>query len=96
MFPRVQERFAISDAVEEYTAFPQFWDDERRVSLEVKERIVPAFDGDLPWDLYVLFDRDARWANAGDHVIGWGAPVIERADELDAQLAALAPGSGPR
>jgi hypothetical protein len=99
VFPRLLERWALPGAVEELAPFAQFWDDERRVSLEVAERIVPDWNaklGELPWDLFILFDAQAKWANAGAHVIGWGAPIIEEAELLDTLLSAPAEDEGER
>lgn len=76
-------------AVEEYAGFAQYWDDERRVSAEVKARILPDYEDDVPWDLFILFDGGATWANASDHVLGWGEPVIEKTEQLERLLASL-------
>ncbi len=92
MFPRPQERWALADAVEEQSGFPQFWDDERIVSADVKSRIAPAYEGDTPWDVFVVFDASASWASAPEHVLGWGAPVIDRREELESLLKGLARG----
>ncbi len=88
MFPRPQERWSLPGAVEEFEAFVQFWDDERIVSAEVKQRIWPDYDGEIPWDLFILFDTQATWATANDHVIGLGRTVIGESDKLDALLLA--------
>ena len=87
MFPRMQERWSLPGAVEELQAFVQFWDDERIVSAEVKRRILPDYDGEIPWDLFILFDAQATWATAEDHLAGWGRTVIGESDKLDALLA---------
>ena len=43
MFPRPLEWWALPRMAEEFTEWgiPQYWDEELRVSLEVKERVVP-------------------------------------------------------
>ena len=68
---------------------PQYWDEELRVSIEVKERVVPDVKDDVPWDLFILFGPDATWADAEKHVLGWGEPVIDRAKEFEALLSAI-------
>ena len=91
MFPRPQERWSLPGAVEELQAFVQFWDDERVVSADVKKRIWPDYDGEFPWDLFILFDAPSTWATAEDHVVGWGRTVIGQSDKLEALLLALGP-----
>lgn len=88
MFPRPQEWWSLPGVVEEHGAFVQFWDDERFVSAEVKQRIWPDYDGDTPWDLFILFDGEATWATASEHVVGWGTTVIGESETLDALLLA--------
>ncbi len=76
---------------EEFSAWgiPQYWDEERRVSLEVKERVVPEVESDVPWDMFILFGPEATWADAEKHVLGWGEPVIHRVETLEALLSAV-------
>ena len=85
------EWWALSGMVEEFSEWgmPQYWDDERHVSLEVKERIVPEVEEEIPWDMFILFSPEATWSEAEKHVIGWGRPVIERTEKLDALLSAI-------
>ncbi len=68
---------------------PQYWDEERRVSLEVKKRVVPDVKSDVPWDMFILFGPEATWADAEKHVLGWGEPVIQRIEKLEALLSAV-------
>ena len=91
MFPRPQEWWALPGMVEEFSGWgvPQYWDDERKLSGEIRSRLVPTIDDQVPWDLFILFDRDATWADAQDHVLGWGSTVIGHREELDALLSAL-------
>ncbi len=89
MFPRPSERRALPEAVEEYSRFTQFWDDERQLSSQVKQRILPGYEGDRPWDLFILFDPDATWDSAGEHIVGWGRTVMQEKDQLDALLLGL-------
>jgi len=85
MFPRPVERSELPDAVRELTGHMQFWDDERTVSRELKSRVLPSYPGDVPWDLFVLFDAEATWSTAGEHVIAWGGTV----EDEQARLATL-------
>ncbi len=86
--PRPAERWALPGAVEEYSRFTQFWDDERQLSIEVKRRILPDFQGD---HVFILFDPYATWDSAREHVVLWGRTVMEKKNELDALLLALDP-----
>ena len=90
MFPRPMEWWALPRMVEEFSEWgiPQYWDDERRVSLAVKARVVPELENEVPWDLFILFGPDASWTDAENHVLGWGEPVIDKAEELEALLSA--------
>ena len=85
------EWWALSGMVEEFSEWgmPQYWDDERHVSLEVKERVVPEVEEEVPWDMFILFSPEATWIKAEKHVIGWGRPVIERTEKLEALLSAI-------
>ena len=71
---------------------PQYWDDERHVSQAVKERLVPEIEQEVPWDLFILFGPEASWADAEQHVLGWGEPVIDEAKKLEALLSAVPEG----
>jgi hypothetical protein len=51
--------------------------------------VIPAFPGDVAWDVWVLLDADATWETAGAHVIGWGFTVIDTAERLFAELERL-------
>ncbi len=85
------EWWALPRMAEEFTEWgiPQYWDEELRVSLAVKERVVPDVESDVPWDLFILFEPEATWADAEKHVLGWGEPVIDEAEKLEALLAAI-------
>ncbi len=89
MYPRPMEWWALPGMVEEFAGFEQFWDDERTVSADVKRRIVPAFDGEIPWDMFILFGTEARWTTAGEHVTASGYTVLHTQDELFAALGRL-------
>ena len=91
MFPRPMEWWALPRMVEEFSEWEitQYWDDERRVSLELKERVVPEVEDEVPWDMFILFGPDATWADAEKHVLGWGEPVIRRTEQLEALLGAV-------
>ena len=92
MFPRPMEWWALPRMVEEFSEWriSQYWDDQRRVSREVKERLVPEVESEVPWDMFILFGPAATWADAEKHVLGWGEPVIDRAEQLEALLSAVA------
>ena len=107
MFPRLMEWWALPRMADEFSEWgiAQYWDDERHVSLEVKERLVRELAEDVPWDLFILFGPEATWADAEKHVLGWGEPVLHEAEKLEALLLAIsarergsvpdAPGSNP-
>ncbi len=102
MFPRLMEWWALPRMAEEFTSWgkPQYWDDERHLSLEIRERLVRQVEEEVPWDLVILFSPEATWAEAEKHVLGWGRTVIGEAEKLEALLLAIsrdgvqdAPGS---
>ena len=68
----------------------QYWDDRRSVGQAFKERVVRDFDGETAWDVWVLFDDEATWDTAGEHVIGWGYTVEATREELFDRLASIA------
>jgi len=88
MYPRFAEGRALPNAVEEYanTAFTQCWDDTGELGKEFKRKIIPDFGQEVAWDVYVLFDEEARWATAEKHLVSWGFPVIDTAERLFAEL----------
>ncbi len=85
------EWWALPRMVEEFSEWgiSQYWDDERRVSLEVKERVVPEVEDEVPWDMFIVFGPEATWAEAEKHVLGWGEPVIHKTENLEALLSAI-------
>ncbi len=86
------ERFALPDRAAEYADAPiaQYWDDTEAIGVEFKQRIVRAFaSGDIVRDAFVLFDREATWADAGDHVLGWGSTVLDEEGRLFGLLEGL-------
>ena len=97
MFPSPMEWWALPRMTEEFSEWgiTQYWDDERHVSLEVKDRLVPDVKEEVPWDMFILFSPEATWAEAEKHVVGWGRPVIERTEKLDALLSAVSKGENP-
>ena len=91
MFPRFIERRALPEAVSEYAQadVAQYWDDVQAVGRDFVDRIIPECPQEVARDVYVLFDREATWRDAGEHVLGWGGPVAGVADELFAELEKL-------
>ncbi len=94
MFPRPMEWWALPRMVKEFAQWgiPQYWDDQRGVSLAVKARIVPELEDEGPWDMFILFGPEASWADAETHVLGWGEPVIDETEKLEALLSAASDG----
>ena len=94
MFPKPMEWWALPRMVEEFSEWgvPQYWDDERRVSLAVKERLVPEVEAQVPWDMFMLFGPEATWADAEKYLLGWGEPVIDEAEKLEDLLRAVSDG----
>ncbi len=88
------ERRELPEAVAEFSdrGFRQYWDDEKAAAREFKERIIQEFNGDVRRDAYVLFDEEATWENAGDHVVSWGTTVMNKADQLFDHLERLPKG----
>ncbi len=91
MFPRFMEWRAITKMAAAYANAPlsQYWDDTKEVGRDFKRRIVPEYPKDVAWDAYVLFDPEATWETAGEHVLGWGYTVEETQQRLFEHLARL-------
>ena len=91
MLPRFTERRELPEAVAEFSdrGFTQYWDDGEALGREFKERIIQEFNGDVARDAYVLFDEEATWKNAGDHIVSWGSTVMNKADQLFDDLVRL-------
>ncbi|MEE8558992.1 MAG: hypothetical protein V3T14_13995 [Myxococcota bacterium] len=92
MFPRFAERWALPRIAGEFTGRPiaQYWDDTKGIGVEFKRRVIPEFSGKVAWDVFVLFDAQATWADAGEHVLGWGSTVVGTEQQLFRLLQALA------
>lgn len=92
MFPRLAERRALPKVAAEFGVgqVRQYWDDAKAVGRGFEERIIPAFDGDVAWDVWVLFDEGATWDSAGHHVVGWGYTVVATREELFDRLESIA------
>jgi hypothetical protein len=91
MLARFFERRGLPKVAEEFAGAPvrQFWDDRRAVGREFKERIIPGFHREVAWDVWVLFDEQATWDSAGEHVVDWGSTVEATEEELFAHLDGL-------
>ncbi len=91
MFPTPMEWWALSGMVEEFSEWgvTQYWDDQRHVSLAVKNRLVPDVEEEVPWDMFILLGPEATWDDAEKHVLGWDEPVIHRAEKLEALLSTV-------
>ncbi len=91
MFPSFIERRELPEAVAEVSdrGFTQYWDDEKAIGREFKERIIQEINDDVGRDAYVLFDEEATWENAGEHIVSWGSTVMNKADQLFDDLARL-------
>ena len=91
MYPRPMEWWSLPRMAKEFSEWgiPQYWDEERHVSLEVKERIVPDVKENVPWDMFILLGPKATWADAEKHVVGWGRTIIGEKEKLEALLSAI-------
>jgi hypothetical protein len=67
-----------------------FWDEERVAGLWLAERNVSeeGFAG-VVWDAYLLFGPRASWESEPAPLAGAGAPVVDKADQLEEQLGTL-------
>lgn len=92
MFPRAAERRALPEVAEEFEGAPlrQYWDDARTVGRDFEAHVIPEFDGEVAWDVWVLFDEGATWETAPEHVVGWGYTVESTREELFDRLEAIA------
>lgn len=92
MFPRLAERGALPKVAMEFDdpQIRQYWDDARAVGREFKERVIPAFEGEVAWDVWVLFDEEATWDEASEHVVGSGYTVAATREDLFDRLGSIA------
>lgn len=92
MFPRFSERRALPKVTEEFDSVQvrQYWDDAKAVGREFRERLIPGFDGEVAWDVWVLFDEETTWDSAEEHVVGWGSTVVATEEALFARLERVA------
>lgn len=92
MFPRLAERRALPKVAEEFGGgqVRQHWDDAKAIGREFKVRVIPAFKGEVAWDVWVLFDHEATWDTAGEHVVGWGYTVASTREDLFERLESIA------
>lgn len=86
------ERRALPKVAEEFEGarIRQYWDDRRAVGREFRERVIPDFDGETAWDVWVLLDDVATWDTAGEHVVGWGYTVVATREKLFERLDSIA------
>ena len=84
MFPRLAERRALPKTIREYAEVPiiHYWDDTKELGVEFKQRVIPDYEGETAWDAFILFDREATWSTAEEHVLVWGSTVVDQAAEL--------------
>ncbi len=92
MFPRPAERRALPKTIDEYAEAPitHYWDDTRELGVEFKQRVIPDYDGETAWDAFILFDSEATWSTAEEHVLLWGSTVVDHEEQLFALLEELA------
>ena len=92
MFPRLAEQRALPKIAAEFAGAPlrQYWDDTKAVGREFKGRVIPGFDGEVAWDVWVLFDEKATWDTAAEHVVGWGYTVVATRKDLFERLESVA------
>lgn len=57
-----------------------------RLRIRVRGRIIAGFAGEVAWDVWVLFDEEALWDSAREHVVAWGSTVVATEEELFARL----------
>lgn len=96
MFPRMAENRALEGAIADNAAdrrVVQYWDDSQTVAKYFRTNVAPPEEAaglePVLWDAFLVFDGDATWANAQQHVTAFGRTIMEDRDELIAALDAL-------
>lgn len=103
IFSRPQVWWALPGMVEKFSqrGDPQYWGDEKQLSVEIKPRAAPEVQAELPWDIFILFGPEATWDDAEERVSGApGSAHIRRkpieADHRDSGRLVLGGVRGPR
>ena len=101
MFPRIAENAALPDAVAQSAAAGRvhYWDGAQKLGRSMRGMVpddvtFPGL-GEVLWDAFLVFDAEATWATAGDHVLASGATIMEDRATLFAMLDTLHTGEAP-
>lgn len=54
----------------------------------------PYTDGEIAWDVYYLYDRDARWKARPAPLVSWGRTILRARDPLGRDASRLIGGRG--
>lgn len=68
-----------------------FWDEERLSGVWFSDQI--SGQQPLSWDSYFLYGPDATWEDIPDPLISTGYTIIEKVEQLEADLARFVPQS---
>ncbi len=95
MFPRIAENAALPDAVADMAADGRvhYWDGAQALGRAMRGMVPPDVTfpglGDVLWDAFLVFDADATWDTAQDHVLAAGATIVEDQAKLFAMFDEL-------
>lgn len=78
------ERFEVADLLVD-DRVEHFWDGKSLVGERLRE-LMGTPEGQLVWDVFLVFGPRARWAGAPPPPLAVGAPVVDATEELSAAL----------
>ncbi len=65
-----------------------YWDPDGLVGEEIRAEVPTPYES-VVYDVYALYEPDARWANRRAGLADSGAPVIAESDRLEERMEAL-------
>jgi hypothetical protein len=68
---------------------PELFGDDRVTTYWDPDELVTQALELYAWDVYALYDRDARWEGGPPELVGSGYPVIGASDQLKRELAGV-------
>lgn len=60
-----------------------YWDGDQQVGKWFRDNVTPGYAGEVQWDAFFLYDRDAEWSPTsppGEEI--WGRTIIGQSEKL--------------
>ena len=84
-----RSRWGWTGGVLEDSRVVHFWDEKKKVGRFFAGKDPESDDPDVVWDAYYLYGPDAEWVTKPQPLLGSGATVRSKADELKNRLLPL-------